>query len=35
METWIVNRAKFDAAMRYANANGYKFGAIDENFIFK
>lgn len=35
METWIVNRAKFDAAMRYAKANGYKFGAIDENFIFK
>ena len=35
METWIVNRAKFDAAMRFAAANGYKFGAIDENFIFK
>ena len=35
METWIVNRAKFDAATRFAKSNGYKFGAIDENFIFR
>ena len=35
MEEWIVNRAKFDAAMRYAKANGYMFGAVDENFIFR
>jgi hypothetical protein len=35
MQIWIVNRAKFDAAMNFAKFNGYKFGAIDENFIFR
>lgn len=35
MEIWIVNRAKFDAATRFAKNNGYRFGAVDENFIFK
>jgi cytochrome b involved in lipid metabolism len=35
MQTWIVNRAKFDAAMNFAKYNGYRFGAIDENFIFR
>ena len=35
METWIVNRAKFDAATRFAKHNGYRFGAVDENFIFR
>jgi hypothetical protein len=35
MQVWIVNRAKFDAAMMFAKNNGYRFGAIDENFIFR
>jgi len=35
MEIWIVNRAKFDAATRFAKNNGYRFGAVDENFIFR
>lgn len=35
METWIVNRAKFDAATTFAKNNGYKFGVVDENFIFR
>jgi hypothetical protein len=35
MQVWIVNRAKFDAAMKFAKNNGYRFGAIDENFIFR
>lgn len=35
MQTWIINRAKFDAAMKFAKFNGYRFGAIDENFIFR
>lgn len=35
MQVWIINRAKFDAATRFAKHNGYRFGAIDENFIFR
>ena len=35
MKTWIVNRAKFDAAMNFAKYNGYKFGTIDENFVYR
>ena len=35
LETWIINRAKFDAAMKFADFNGYKFGVIQENFLFK
>jgi hypothetical protein len=35
LKTWIINRAKFEAATRYAEARGYKFGAINENFILK
>jgi hypothetical protein len=35
MKTWIVNRAKFDAAMNFAKYNGYRFGAIDENFVYR
>lgn len=32
LKMWIINRAKFEAATRFAEARGYKFGAIDENF---
>ena len=35
MEEWIINRAKYDAAMRYAKANGYRFGVVDETFVFR
>lgn len=34
MTTWITNRCKFDAATRYAQSIGYKFGAVDESFVF-
>ena len=34
MEEWIINRAKYDAAMRYSLANNYKFGVVDESFTF-
>lgn len=34
MKTWITNRCKFDAAKRYAESIGYKFGAVDETFVF-
>jgi hypothetical protein len=35
MQVWITNQAKFKAAQRWAEARGYKFGVIDENFLFK
>lgn len=35
MKIWIINRAKFEAATRFAESRGYKFGAINENFIMK
>ena len=35
MKTWITNRAKFEAATRYAESMGYRFGAIDESFQFR
>ena len=35
MQTCLINRAKFDSAMKFAKFNGYKFGAIDEKFIFR
>lgn len=35
MKVWIVNRAKFEAAMRFAKSIGYRFGTIDETFILK
>jgi len=34
MRVWITNRAKMEAAKRYAESIGYKFGAVDENFLF-
>lgn len=35
LKTWITNRAKFEAATRFAESRGYKFGAINENFIMR
>jgi hypothetical protein len=35
LKTWIINRAKFEAATRFAAARGYKFGAINESFIMR
>jgi hypothetical protein len=35
LKTWIINRAKFEAATRFAEARGYKFGAINESFIMR
>jgi glutaredoxin len=34
MRIWITNRAKMEAAKRYAESIGYKFGTIDEKFLF-
>ena len=35
LKTWITNRCKFEAATRFAEARGYKFGAINETFIMR
>lgn len=35
LKTWITNRAKFEAATRFAESRGYKFGAINESFILR
>jgi len=35
LSTWITNRAKFEAATRFAKARGYQFGAINENFKYQ
>lgn len=35
LKMWITNRAKFEAATRFAKGIGYSFGTIDENFLFK
>ena len=35
LKTWITNRAKFEAATRFAKDRGYKFGAINESFILR
>jgi hypothetical protein len=35
LKTWITNRAKFEAATRFAESRGYKFGAINESFIIR
>ena len=31
---WIINRCKFEAADKFAKSIGYRFGAIDETFVF-
>lgn len=35
MEIWITNQAKFRAAVRWAETRGYRFGVVDENFLFR
>jgi len=35
LKIWITNRAKFEAAKRFAEDRGYKFGAINEKFIMR
>ena len=35
MKIWITNRAKFEAATRFAEDRGYKFGAINENYNYR
>jgi len=35
LQIWITNRAKFEAATRFAESRGYKFGAINEKFIMR
>lgn len=35
LKVWITNRAKFEAAKRFAEDRGYKFGAINEKFIMR
>lgn len=34
LSVWIINRCKMEAATKFAESIGYKFGAIDETFIF-
>lgn len=35
MQIWITNQAKFKAAKIWSEKRGFKFGVIDENFLFK
>jgi hypothetical protein len=35
MQIWITNQAKFKAAKDWAEKRGFKFGVVDENFLFK
>lgn len=35
MQVWITNQAKFKAAKTWAEGRGFKFGVVDENFLFK
>lgn len=35
MRTWITNRAKFQAAKKYAESMGQKFVIVTENFLFE
>jgi hypothetical protein len=34
LKTWLINRSKFAAAQHYANARGYKFIVVTEDFLF-
>lgn len=34
LKTYIINKAKFEAAVKFANERGYKFAIADENFLF-
>ena len=35
MQIWITNQAKFKAAREWAEKRDFKFGVVDENFLFK
>lgn len=35
MQIWITNQAKFKAAKEWADKRGWRFGIIDENFLFR
>jgi hypothetical protein len=35
MKMWITNRAKMEAGIKYAESLGYRFGTINEDFLFK
>lgn len=35
MQIWITNQAKFKAAKVWAEKRNFRFGVIDENFLFK
>ena len=35
MQIWITNQAKFKSAKLWAEKRDYKFGVVDENFLFK
>jgi hypothetical protein len=35
LQTWIINRAKFQAAKKHAEMNGYKFVIVTEKFLFE
>ena len=34
MQVWITNQSKFKAAKQWAEGRGYKFGVVNENFLF-
>jgi len=34
MQVWITNQAKFKAAKKWAEDRNFRFGVIDENFLF-
>jgi hypothetical protein len=34
LKTYITNRAKFAAAKKHAESNGYKFVIVTEKFLF-
>lgn len=35
MQIWITNQSKFKAAKLWAEQRGFRFGVINENFLFK
>ena len=35
MEIYLINQAKFKAAKLWAEKRNFKFGLIDEDFLFK
>jgi hypothetical protein len=34
MKIWITNQAKFKAAKEWAFKRGFRFGVVDEKFLF-